>query len=77
VVFKVDPQYSEEARQAKFGGSVLLSVTVDSAGYARDISVIRSLGMGLDEKAIEAVSKWRFAPATKDGRRRTGTRRSK
>jgi TonB family protein len=67
VLFKVEPEYSEEARKAKFQGTVVLSIVVDPSGKARDIKVIRPLGLGLDEKAIEAVSKWRFKPGMKDG----------
>jgi TonB family protein len=67
VLFKVDPEYSEEARKAKYSGTVLLSVIVDSEGHARDIHVVKSLGMGLDEKAIEAVQKWKFKPGMKGG----------
>ncbi|HVW84030.1 MAG TPA: energy transducer TonB, partial [Bryobacteraceae bacterium] len=67
VLFKVDPEYSEEARKAKYSGTVLLSVIVDSEGHARDIRVIKSLGMGLDEKAVEAVQKWKFKPGMKGG----------
>src|SRR5580658_4836944 len=50
VIFKVDPEYSEEARKAKYSGAVMLSIVVDTEGRARDIHVIKSLGMGLDEK---------------------------
>jgi TonB family protein len=67
VLFTVDPQYSEEARKAKHSGTVLLSVIVDTGGRATDIHVLQSLGMGLDEKAMEAVMKWRFRPGMKDG----------
>ena len=67
VIFKVDPEYSEEARKAKYSGEVMLSVVVDSEGHARNVKVVKSLGMGLDEKAIEAVEKWRFKPGMKDG----------
>ncbi len=67
VLFKVEPEYSEEARKAKFQGTVVLSIIVDPTGKARDIKVIRPLGLGLDEKAIEAVMKWRFKPGQKDG----------
>lgn len=67
-IFKVEPEYSEEARKAKYQGTVLLAIVVDEEGRTRNIRVIRSLGMGLDEKAIEAVSKWRFRPGYKDGR---------
>lgn len=62
-----DPEYSEEARKAKYQGVVVLYVIVDPTGKARDIRVARSLGLGLDEKAIEAVRSWRFEPARKDG----------
>jgi len=68
LVSKVEPSYSDEARNAKISGSVLLAVVVDPTGVPRDIRVTRSLGLGLDEKAIEAVSKWRFAPGMKDGK---------
>jgi TonB family protein len=65
--FKRDADYSETARQAKYQGTVLLYVEIDEAGGVRNILVARSLGLGLDEKAIEAVKEWRFRPATKDG----------
>jgi TonB family protein len=65
---KVEPEYSEEARKAKFQGTVVLRVIVDAEGNPRDIEVSRPLGLGLDEKAIEAVMKWRFSPGYKDGK---------
>lgn len=68
LVFKVEPEYSEEARKAKFQGTVVLSVVVDEKGLPRDLKVLRPLGLGLDEKAIEAVTKWRFRPGYKDGK---------
>ena len=67
VIFKVDPEYSEEARKAKYSGAVLLSIIVDTEGRAREIHVVKSLGMGLDEKAVEAVEKWKFRPGMKGG----------
>jgi TonB family protein len=67
VIFRVDPEYSEEARKAKYSGTVTLSVIIDTEGHARDIKVTHSLGMGLDEKAIEAVNKWKFKPGMKGG----------
>ncbi len=66
-VFKPEPEYSEEARKAKFQGTVMLAIVVDTDGKAKNIRVVRPLGMGLDEKAIEAVGKWRFKPGQKDG----------
>jgi TonB family protein len=67
LVSKVEPQYSELARAAKYQGSVVLSVEVGPDGIAHNIQVMRSLGLGLDEKAVEAVSQWRFNPGTKNG----------
>ncbi|HYA18499.1 MAG TPA: energy transducer TonB [Bryobacteraceae bacterium] len=67
VLFKIDPEYSEEARKAKYSGTVTLAVVVTPDGKATDIHVIKSLGMGLDEKAIEAVQKWKFKPGMKGG----------
>jgi protein TonB len=61
------PDYSEEARKAKYQGTVVLWLIVDSNGKPRDVKVARSLGMGLDQKAIEAVRMWKFEPAKKDG----------
>jgi periplasmic protein TonB len=66
-IYDPDPEYSEEARHAKYQGTVLLWVVVGPDGGPRDIRVQRSLGMGLDEKAIEAVRKWKFEPSMKDG----------
>ena len=65
---KVEPQYTEEARQAKLQGTVVLYVEVGPDGRASNVRVQRSLGMGLDEKAIEAVKQWRFRPGMKDGK---------
>jgi TonB family protein len=67
VLYKVEPEYSEEARKAKFQGTVVLFIVVDEKGNPRDLKVIRPLGLGLDQKAIEAVEKWRFRPGMKDG----------
>ncbi len=68
LISKVEPEYSEEARKAKYSGTVLLSVVVDEHGIPQDIKVVRPLGLGLDEKAIEAVQKWRFRAGVKNGR---------
>lgn len=68
LIYKLEPEYSEEARKAKYSGVVLLSLIIDANGNTRDIHVIRPLGLGLDEKAIEAVAKWRFRPALRGGK---------
>jgi TonB family protein len=67
VVLQVDPEFSEEARKAKYQGVCTLMLVVDARGNPTNIRVANSLGMGLDEKAIEAAKKWRFEPAMKDG----------
>src|ERR1051326_1105501 len=66
-IYKPEPEYSEEARKAKFQGTVVLFIVVDDKGNPRDLKVIRPLGLGLDQKAIEAVQKWKFRPGMKDG----------
>jgi TonB family protein len=68
LLYKVEPDYSEEARNAHLEGSVILYAEVDPTGRAVNLRVVRSLGMGLDEKAIEAVPKWKFRPGYKDGK---------
>jgi len=65
-VYRVDPAYTEEAKQAKIQGSVLISAVVNAEGRAEDIQVERSLDTGLDLNAVTAVSQWLFKPGTKD-----------
>ena len=66
LIKKIEPEYSEEARKAKYQGTVVLAVQVWEDGRAHNIRIIRSLGLGLDEKALEAVQQWRFAPGMKE-----------
>lgn len=61
------PSYSDKARKAKYQGTCLLSLVVGTDGLTHDIRVERPLGMGLEEKAVEAVSQWKFEPAKKEG----------
>jgi protein TonB len=68
VVYSVDPEFSEEARKAKFSGNVLVDLIVDENGQPSHVRVARGVGMGLDEKAVEAVRQYKFKPATKDGK---------
>jgi protein TonB len=63
VIYKEEPEYSDEARKAHFEGTVILAFDVDLSGRAMNIRVVRSLGLGLDEKAIAAVTRWKFRPA--------------
>jgi TonB family protein len=67
LLYKREPEYTEEARKAKYSGSVLLYVEIDPSGKATNIRVQHSLGLGLDEKAIEAVRQWKFKPGYRDG----------
>jgi len=67
VIYQTDPEFSEEARKAKYQGTCVLSVVVDPNGRPTNIHVLSTLGMGLDEKAIESVKNWRFEPGQKDG----------
>lgn len=66
VLTKVEPKYTKEAQDKKMEGTVVLTVVIDTNGVPKDIRVIKGLGDGLDEKAVEAVEQWRFAPASKD-----------
>ena len=65
---KVDPQFSEQARKEKFGGIVLVNLIVDANGMPRNVHVLRGVGMGLDEKAVEAVKQYKFLPAMEGGK---------
>jgi TonB family protein len=67
VLSKIEPEYSEEARLAALQGTVVLSVVIGADGMAQDIVVARPLGLGLDDKAVAAVSQWRFQPGTRGG----------
>jgi len=67
-IHRAEPEYTEEARNAKIEGSVLIKCVIDENGIPTDPKVERSLEKGLDEKAVEAVKKWRFKPGLKDGK---------
>jgi len=67
LIHKIEPKYTEEAREAKIEGPVMLSVVITPQGVADNIVVKKGIDPGLDDNAIAAVSKWRFAPGTKDG----------
>ena len=65
-IFKPEPPYSEEARKAKYQGTVVLMIVVDAKGDVTDCKVVRPLGLGLDEKATEKVRTWKFKPALRN-----------
>lgn len=67
VLQKVEPQYTSAAHEANYEGAVLLGVVIGPDGLAHDVRVVKSLGMGLDEKAVDAVLQWRFKPGEKAG----------
>lgn len=66
-IYQPEPEFSEEARKAKYQGVCTLGLIVGADGRPTNIHVLSSLGMGLDEKAIEAVKNWKFEPGKKDG----------
>ena len=66
-IYCPDPPYSEEARKAKFSGTVVVQIIVDAAGTVRDVRVLKPLGLGLDEKALETIHTWKFKPSLRNG----------
>jgi protein TonB len=68
LTYKVDPEFSEEARKAKFSGNVQVYLWIDEQGNPSHVKVIRGVGMGLDEKAVEAVRQYKFKPAMQNGK---------
>lgn len=68
LVYSVEPEFSEEARKAKFSGNVQVYLWVDEKGNPSHVRVVRGVGMGLDEKAVEAVRQYKFKPATQNGK---------
>lgn len=67
VTYQPEPEFSEEARKAQFQGTVGVDMVVDGMGVVRRIQIVRPAGMGLDEKAVQGISAWRFQPATRQG----------
>lgn len=67
LIAKVEPVYTDEARAAKYQGTVVLYVEIHPDGKTHNVRVLRGLGLGLNEQAMDAVSRWQFKPGTKDG----------
>jgi protein TonB len=65
---KTEPEYSEDARRAKLQGVVVLRIEIDQRGQVQNVKVTEGLGLGLDERAIEAVRHWKFRAATRNGK---------
>jgi protein TonB len=68
LLYQPEPEFSEEARKAKVAGDVIVSIQVDPTGRPIHVHIARGIGMGLDEKALEAVRQYKFKPAMKDGK---------
>ena len=66
-MYAPEPQFSEEARKVRLSGNVLVYLQVDPHGRPMKVRVLRGIGMGLDEKAVEAVSLYKFKPAMENG----------
>lgn len=67
LLFRTEPQYTREARAARFSGKVHVSFIVDQNGKPRDIKVLNSPGLGLDDNILHAIARWRCQPATREG----------
>jgi TonB family protein len=67
VISQTDPQFSMEARRARFGGSVVLRLLINESGIPGEIQILQPLGGGLDAQAVRSVQGWKFEPGTKDG----------
>jgi TonB family protein len=68
LIYDPDPEFSDEARRAKYQGVCVVGLIVDAQGNPQNVHVVRPLGMGLDEKAVEAVRQYKFKPAMLKGR---------
>jgi len=66
-IYSPNPEYTKKARKARVQGAVTLALTVGTDGRAHDIKVLKRVGYGLDEKAVDAVQEWRWEPALEDG----------
>ena len=67
-LFTPEPEFSDEARKAKFSGNVQVYLWVDEQGNPSHVKVARGVGLGLDEKAVEAVRQYKFKPARQNGK---------
>ena len=68
LLWKAEPEYSEEARKAKLQGSVLMRVEIDTRGQVQNMVIAQGLGLGLDERAMDAVRRWKFRAGMRNGK---------
>jgi protein TonB len=68
LIYRVDPEFSEDARKAKYQGIVVLMIDIGVDGRAHNPKIVQTPGLGLDAKAVEAVAQWRFRPASRDNK---------
>ena len=68
LTYSPEPEFTDEARKSRHQGVVILQVVVGADGRAHNMRVVQPLGLGLDQKAVEAVGLWKFEPARKDGK---------
>jgi periplasmic protein TonB len=66
-IYAPEPEFSDPARVLRYQGTLTLGVTVNQEGFPTHVRILSPLGCGLDEKAVDAVQRWRFQPAEKDG----------
>ncbi|MGH9354572.1 MAG: energy transducer TonB [Terriglobia bacterium] len=66
-IYDPDPPYSEQARKAKYQGTVVVSIIVDGQGLVHDVRIVKPLGLGLDEEAVTTIQTWKFKPAERNG----------
>lgn len=69
ILHRIEPQFSEEARKAKWaGGEVMATIQIDAEGVVQEVDVTEHPGMGIDKTTVEALKQWKFKPAMKDGK---------
>jgi len=68
IVNQSEPDYTELARRARYQGTTVMRAVVDSRGDTTQVQILRPLGMGLDDQAVNVVRQWRFEPAKRDGK---------
>jgi len=66
-IYHVNPEYPELARRARLDGFIVLEAVLSKEGTVKNVSVLRGLGLGLDQAAVDAVTQWRYAPTLYNG----------